>query len=78
MDSRIVMVRAIERSEYEDDVVANADRVKANWEKYRRRQSHCRTPIWHHKKKLGLYLHPPEGQRKSKRRVCTGLRLLQS
>jgi transposase len=37
--------RAIERSEYEDYVVANADRVKANWEKYRRRQAIVEHPF---------------------------------
>jgi hypothetical protein len=37
--------RAIERSEYEDYVVANAERVKANKEKYRRRQTIVEHPF---------------------------------
>ena len=37
--------RTIERSEYEDYVQANAERVKANWEKYRRRQAIVEHPF---------------------------------
>ncbi|MCG8330276.1 MAG: transposase, partial [Chitinophagales bacterium] len=45
--------RAIERSEYEDYVVANAERVKANWEKYRRRQSIVEHPFGTMKRSWG-------------------------
>lgn len=37
--------RTIERSEYEDYVQANAQRVKSNWEKYRRRQAIVEHPF---------------------------------
>lgn len=45
--------RAIERSEYEDYVVANAARVKANKEKYRRRQAIVEHPFGTIKRQWG-------------------------
>jgi len=45
--------RAIQRSEYEDYVVANADRVKANKEKYRRRQAIVEHPFGTIKRQWG-------------------------